>query len=67
MEYEIIDSLELATRWAVPESWVRSRSRERCPKDERIPCVRWGRYVRYRWNSPELNAYLERHMEGGHG
>ena len=34
---EVLDAKELAARWRVPESWVRSYSRARCPKDERIP------------------------------
>lgn len=57
---EIIDSGELAARWRVPESWIRNRTRARTPRDERIPCVRFGRYIRFEWGSPELAAYLEK-------
>jgi hypothetical protein len=64
MPIEIIDSKELASRWGVPESWVRSYSRERCPKDERIPHLQFGRYVRFEWGSPALEAWLNQHRTG---
>ena len=55
---EMIDSAELAARWRVPESWIRNRTRARTPKEERIPCVRLGRYVRFEWGSPQLSEWL---------
>jgi hypothetical protein len=55
---ELIDSAELASRWHVPESWIRNHTRVRTPKDERIPCVRLGRYVRFEWGSPRLDSWL---------
>ncbi len=55
---ELIDSAELAARWRVPESWIRNRTRSRTPKDERIPCIRLGRYVRFEWGSPRLGEWL---------
>jgi hypothetical protein len=57
---ELIDSAELAKRWQVPESWIRSRTRGRTPKDARIPCIRLGRYVRFEWGSVRLTAWLAR-------
>jgi hypothetical protein len=57
---EVIDSSELAARWRVPESWIRNRTRARTPKEERIPCVRLGRYVRFEWGSPQLAKWLEK-------
>ena len=57
---ELIDSGELATRWRVPESWIRNHTRSRTPKEERIPCLRLGRYVRFEWGSPRLAAWLAR-------
>lgn len=57
-EFELIDSGELAARWRVPESWIRSRTRARTPVHERIPCVRPGRYVRFQWGSPRLSEWL---------
>lgn len=58
-EVEIIDTDTLAARWKMPPSWIRTNCGNRVSKDQRIPCLRLGRYVRFRWNSPELNAWLE--------
>jgi hypothetical protein len=55
---ELIDSAQLATRLRVPESWVRNHTRVRTPKEERIPCVRFGRYVRFEWGSPQLMEWI---------
>ena len=60
---ELIESAELAARWRVPESWVRNRTRTRTPKDERIPCVRLGRYVRFEWESQELREWLQKRRQ----
>jgi hypothetical protein len=57
---ELIESAELAARWRVPESWVRNRTRARTPREERIPCLRLGRYVRFEWGSPKLQEWLEK-------
>jgi hypothetical protein len=62
---ELIDSAELAIRWRIPESWIRNRTRARTPKEERIPCIRLGRYVRFEWGSVRLAAWLEAHADGG--
>jgi hypothetical protein len=56
-DIEIIDASALATRLCVPESWIREYSRRRCRNP--IPHCRFGRYVRFRWNSPELNDWLQ--------
>src|SRR5216683_6890161 len=58
--WELIDSAELATRWRVPESWIRSHTRARTPRAERIPRVRLGRYVRFEWGSPRREEWLSR-------
>lgn len=60
--YEIIDSPELAKRWAVPPTWIKEQTRTRS-KDV-IPHVRFGIYVRFEWGSPALNAWLARHRKG---
>ena len=62
-DFEVIDSVELAARWRVPESWIRSRTRARTPSQERIPCVRFGRYVRFQWGSPRLMEWLTRKQQ----
>jgi hypothetical protein len=62
-EYQFINSRELATRWAVPETWIRERVRLRC--EDPLPHVRFGKYVRFRWGSPELEEWAERRIVGG--
>lgn len=57
---EIIDSVELARRWVLPTSWIRQQVRSRAA--DPIPHIRFGRYVRFRWGSPELNDWLQRRM-----
>lgn len=60
-DYEIIDAKELAKRWKLPESWVRNRTRARTSREEQIPCVRLGRYIRFEWQHPSLVEWFERH------
>ena len=56
--FEVLTAEELASRWRVPESWVREQTRSRCL--DPIPHIRLGRYVRFSWNSPELAAWWKR-------
>ena len=58
--YEPIDANEFARRLNVPVSWVRDRVRRRC--SETIPHVRFGKYVRFLWGSPDLAAWIEQHV-----
>jgi predicted DNA-binding transcriptional regulator AlpA len=58
--YEFIDSKELAARWGLPESWIREQVRSR--STDPIPHVRFGKYVRFRWDSPELEDWAERRI-----
>jgi hypothetical protein len=62
VEYPFIDSKDLAKRWNVPESWIREHVRART--EDPIPHVRFGKYVRFRWGSPELEAWAERRIVG---
>jgi hypothetical protein len=55
----IIDSTELARRWAVPESWIRNQVRPRVP--DPIPHVRLGKYVRFEWGGAELKEWWGKH------
>ena len=50
-EYKFIDSHELAARCG-PADGVRERVRSRC--EDRLPHVRFGKYVRFRWGRPWL-------------
>ncbi len=56
--YEVINAVELARRWAVPESWVRDNVRSRTA--DPIPHVRLGRYVRFEWESADLESWWAR-------
>ena len=56
--YEVIDAAELAQRWSLPESWIREQTRTR--SSDPLPCVRFGRYVRFEWGSPKLAAWYDR-------
>jgi hypothetical protein len=58
--FEYIDCPELARRWALPESWIREQVRSRSV--DPIPHIRFGKYVRFRFASPELEAWAERRM-----
>jgi hypothetical protein len=63
MQYELLNAKELGARWKVPESWIRLYSGPSCPKEQQpIPCLRLGRYVRFRWDSPELNDWIKKHL-----
>jgi hypothetical protein len=59
-QYEFIDSKELASRWALPESWIREQVRSRAA--DPLPHVRFGKYVRFRWGSPELEGWQKRRI-----
>jgi hypothetical protein len=58
---EVIDSLELAKRLRVPESWIRSRTNRKRTSDP-IPHYRLGRYIRFSWGSFELSDWLRRQL-----
>ena len=58
-DYEVLISAELAQRLKVKESWVVDQSKRSRTSDP-IPIFRLGKHRRYRWGSPELNAWLER-------
>ena len=58
---EVIDSIELAKRLSVPESWIRSRTNKKRTSDP-IPHYRLGRYIRFSWGSAELSDWLQRQL-----
>jgi len=61
---EIIGPDELAQRWSLPASWIREQTRSRAA--DPLPCVRFGKYVRFRWQSPELEAWFARRCRNSH-
>jgi hypothetical protein len=58
--YEFLNSRELAFRWNLPESWIREQVRTRTV--DPIPHLRFGKYVRFRWGSPELEDWAARRI-----
>jgi hypothetical protein len=56
--FEMIDCTELGKRWSLPASWVKEQTRSRAA--DPLPCVRFGKYVRFAWGSPELAEWLTR-------
>lgn len=56
-QFEIIDAAELAQRLRLPLSWIREQTRSRAT--DQIPHLRFGKYVRFAWQSPELNAWVK--------
>lgn len=65
LTFELIDAIELARRWNVPASWIRSHTRRRTTDE--LPHLKLGRYVRFRWASPELERWLKAHEDGTRG
>jgi len=55
---EVIDSAELARRWAVKPSWIKEQVRSRAI--DPLPHVKLGRYVRFEWGAPQLQAWFAR-------
>jgi hypothetical protein len=65
-QYEHIDSDELGKRLGVPGTWVREQTRRRGRESkDPLPVLRIGRYCVFRWNSPELNAWISRRLDLG--
>lgn len=60
---EIIDAAELAARLKVKESWIVEESKPSRTSDP-IPVFRLGKHRRYRWGSPEMDAWLSRRLAG---
>jgi hypothetical protein len=60
---ELLTPAELASRLRVPVSWIREGTRSRnMIGDDPIPHLRLGRYIRFQWGSPELEAWLKRRL-----
>jgi len=62
-QYPVIDTPQLSHKWQVHDSWVRNHCR-RDYTDDPIPHVKLGRYVRFEWGSPALNAWWARRRSG---
>lgn len=62
LHFELLTPAEFAERLKVPVTWVRERTRSRELHGDVIPHLRLGRYIRYQWGSPELEAWLQRRL-----
>jgi len=58
---EISDAAEMAARLRVKESWIVEESKPSRSSDP-IPVFLLGKHRRYRWGSPEMNAWLSRRV-----
>ena len=63
LQYEFIDSKGLASRWALADCWIREQVRSRAA--DPLPHVHFGKYVRFRWGSPELEDWAEQRIVNG--
>jgi hypothetical protein len=62
---EIIDAEELAARLKLPKSWVMEKTRQRAEDGgDPIPHLKFGKYRRFKWGSPELSSWLARRANG---
>ncbi len=61
-QYELLTAEDLAKRLRVPPSWIREQTRSRSLDGDPLPHLRLGRYVRFQWGSPELQAWLRRRL-----
>ena len=62
-ETTIIDAEALSRHLQLPVTWVREYTRSRAT--DQIPHLRFGRYVRFKWGSPELSEWINRHLKRG--
>ena len=60
--FELLKADELAERLRVPASWIREQTRSRSLQGDPLPHLRLGRYIRFQWGSPELEAWLRRRL-----
>jgi hypothetical protein len=61
----LLDATELAARLSVRPSWVREKVRGRARErdSDPLPCVRLGKYTRFRWTDVEV--WLARQIDNG--
>jgi hypothetical protein len=55
---------QLAEKLNVPAGWIRERvrTRARVRDSDPLPCIRLGKYTRFRWS--DIEAWLVRQSEG---
>jgi len=62
VEIELITAEQLAKKLNVPVSWVRDQTRARASCGDMIPHLRFGKYIRFAWGSPELTGWIQRRL-----
>jgi hypothetical protein len=55
---DFLDFAGLATKLGTTEQWVRRNVRRTYTRDP-IPHLRFGRMIRFVWDSPEMRAWIE--------
>jgi len=61
-----LDFRALAARLGTTEQWVRRNVRRTYTRDP-IPHLRFGRIIRFVWDSPEIRAWIERRKASAGG
>lgn len=56
-----LDFSSLAAKLGTTEQWVRRNIRRTYTRDP-VPHLRFGRIIRFVWDSPEMQAWIERHQ-----
>jgi len=59
---EFVDFRGLAEKLGTSEQWVRRMVRNTYTRDP-IPHFRFGRSIKFDWDSPEMQAWLERRKQ----
>jgi hypothetical protein len=59
---DLLTPAQLAGRLGVTTRWVNLYSRRTYTKDP-IPHVRFGKFLRYRWDSAEFQSWLKRRIK----
>jgi excisionase family DNA binding protein len=54
----LLTAEEVAEKLRVKVSFVKDRTRTRCPEEDRIPCVRLGRWIRF--SEQYVNEWMAR-------
>jgi len=62
MEY--LDATDLSNRTKLPKTWIQTQTRSRTATNKQIPHLKFGKYVRFDWDAPELHAWLKSHAKG---
>jgi len=62
IQIEYLDARQLGQRLNLPASWLLENTRSRAT--DPVPCLRFGKYVRFAWGSRELAQWLERRAAG---